>query len=318
MTFSWKKYRLAFRFEARTSRAVMNHKDTYFITDGRVMAECPLFAGLSADDVPDYEEQLSRVCRSGLEYVPDYSSIIFGVESLRAALAEYGQPPRAWSVPINGLVWMGSKTLMQQRVEQKLAEGFKCIKLKIGGIDFDDELDMVASLRARFSPSELEIRLDANGAFTPENAMRRLEALARYDIHSLEQPIKPRQWDAMARICRESPIDIALDEELIGVRSDKAKAEMLDAIKPRYIILKPALCGGFAHSDAWIAAAEGRGIGWWATSALESNVGLAAIGSWLTGKYDIHLPQGLGTGALYSNNIPAPLSVASGRLHFTP
>ncbi|MCM1316963.1 MAG: o-succinylbenzoate synthase [Bacteroides sp.] len=316
MRFSCSKYRLYFRFEARTSRAVMRYKDTYFIEGDGVVAECPLFAGLSADDVPDYERQLMRVCSSGLEYVPDYSSIIFGVESMRRLLENPVNSSQSWSVPINGLVWMGDKRLMQERVEQKLAEGFRCIKLKIGGIDFADELDMVASLRSRFSPSDLEIRLDANGAFTPDNAIQRLDALSRHSIHSLEQPVKAGQWQAMERICRESPIPIALDEELIGVRSDVDKASMLDAIRPQYIILKPALCGGFAHSDAWIAAAQDRGIGWWATSALESNVGLAAIGSWLTSKYEITLPQGLGTGALYTNNIPAPLTVASGRLFF--
>ena len=316
MIFSCSKYRLYFRFEARTSRAVMRYKDTYFIEGDGVVAECPLFAGLSADDVPDYERQLMRVCSSGLEYVPDYSSIIFGVESMRRLLENPVNSSQGWSVPINGLVWMGDKRLMQERVEQELAEGFRCIKLKIGGIDFADELDMVASLRSRFSPSDLEIRLDANGAFTPDNALRRLDALSRHCIHSLEQPVKAGQWEAMERICRESPIPIALDEELIGVRSDADKASMLDAIRPQYIILKPALCGGFAHSDAWIAAARARGIGWWATSALESNVGLAAIGSWLTSKYEITLPQGLGTGALYTNNIPAPLTVASGRLIF--
>lgn len=294
----------------------MRYKDTYFIEGDGVVAECPLFAGLSADDVPDYERQLMRVCSSGLEYVPDYSSIIFGVESMRRLLENPVNSSQGWSVPINGLVWMGDKRLMQERVEQKLAEGFRCIKLKIGGIDFADELDMVASLRSRFSPSDLEIRLDANGAFTPDNALRRLDALSRHSIHSLEQPVKAGQWEAMERICRESPIPIALDEELIGVRSDADKASMLDAIRPQYIILKPALCGGFAHSDAWIAAARAREIGWWATSALESNVGLAAIGSWLTSKYEITLPQGLGTGALYTNNIPAPLTVASGRLTF--
>ena len=316
MIFSCAKYRLYFRFEARTSRAVMRYKDTYLIEGGGMVAECPLFAGLSADDLPDYEDQLARVCRSGLEYVPDYSSIIFGVESLRRSLAGPADAQQSWSVPINGLVWMGDKRLMQQRVEQKLAEGFRCIKLKIGGIDFDDELDMVASLRRRFSPDDLEIRLDANGAFTPGNALARLDALSRHSIHSLEQPVRAGQWEIMERICRESPIPIALDEELIGVRSDADKAAMLDAIRPQYIILKPALCGGFAHSDAWIAAATARGIGWWATSALESNVGLAAIGSWLTSKYTVTLPQGLGTGALFTNNFPIPLTVASGRLHF--
>lgn len=256
MIFSCSKYRLYFRFEARTSRAVMRYKDTYFIEGDGVVAECPLFAGLSADDVPDYERQLMRVCSSGLEYVPDYSSIIFGVESMRRLLENPVNSSQGWSVPINGLVWMGDKRLMQERVEQKLAEGFRCIKLKIGGIDFADELDMVASLRSRFSPSDLEIRLDANGAFTPDNALRRLDALSRHCIHSLEQPVKAGQWEAMERICRESPIPIALDEELIGVRSDADKASMLDAIRPQYIILKPALCGGFAHSDAWIAAAR--------------------------------------------------------------
>ena len=317
----------------------MLDKTTYFVKiwdddnpEVYGVGECALFKGLGADDLPDYEQRLAAACRDitswhrglPLPVDPLYSSIVFGLETALADLANGGRRvifPSPWSngdsaIPINGLVWMGDKRLMQERVEQKLAEGFRCIKLKIGGIDFADELDMVASLRSRFSPSDLEIRLDANGAFTPDNALQRLDALSRHCIHSLEQPVKAGQWEAMERICRESPIPIALDEELIGVRSDADKASMLDAIRPQYIILKPALCGGFAHSDVWIAAARARGIGWWATSALESNVGLAAIGSWLTSKYEITLPQGLGTGALYTNNIPAPLTVASGRLTF--
>lgn len=321
----WARYTLRFRFTAITSRESMREKLTYFVRvydtacPERVgVGECALFRGLSADDTPDYEAVLNRACRditSFPESVAErYSSIKFGLETAIADLTNGGQMrpfPGCWAdggseITINGLVWMGTRDEMHRRIEEKLSAGFRCVKLKIGGIDFDREIGLLAGIRERFTPGKLELRLDANGAFTPENALSRLEALAAFGIHSIEQPIKPHQWEAMNRICRESPIDIALDEELIGVCGTAEMARMLDSIAPRYIIMKPALCGGFSGADRWIELAEERGIGWWATSALGSNVGLNAIAQWVSQKKTI-MPQGLGTGGLYHNNIPSPL-----------
>lgn len=218
-------------------------------------------------------------------------------------------------VRINGLVWMGSAAQMVARVDDKLRQGFKCLKLKIGGIDWDSELTIIDSIRQRYSPEQLELRLDANEAFTPDVAYNRLVQLAPYSIHSIEQPIRRGQWSAMAQLCADSPIPIAFDEELIGITPDDDKQRLLSTTKPRYIIIKPSLCGGFAEADQWIAHAEKLGIGWWATSALESNVGLAAIARWVS-HYHVDMPQGLGTGQLYRNNIASPLGLVGQTLTY--
>lgn len=328
---AWIPYRLLFNFEARTSRQVMTYKDTYFIRvsdserpDHIGYGECALFRGLSADDRPDYEAILAEACRhpeTALE--SPCSSIRFGFETAFGNLEDSPVNKNKWltgtvGIPINGLVWMGDKTTMRSRIQEKLNAGFRIIKLKIGGIDFNDELDLLREVRRNFSPEDLEIRLDANGAFTPENALARLEALSAFAVHSLEQPVKAGQTEAMAEICRKSPIPIALDEELIGVRDRNQCAGLLSDIKPAYIILKPALCGGLQASRTYIELAESMNIGWWATSALESNIGLAAIGKWLTDNYRISMPQGLGTGQLYTNNIPSPLEMRGPELFYNP
>lgn len=318
-------YTLDFRFEARTSREVMTSKQTYFIKiwdDSEPhkfgLGECALFRGLSCDDVPDYEATLRTVCQDinelDAERLTDFPSIKFGVETAMQDLKNGGirQPfPSTWSrgeseIEINGLVWMGSIDLMRQRIEEKLTQGFKCLKFKIGGEDFDSEFRLLENVRKEFSPDKLEIRLDANGAFTPKNALDRLNRLSVLDIHSLEQPIKAGQIEAMSRICAESPIDIALDEELIGVNNPEDKYSLLKKISPRYIILKPALCGGFTGAMQWISIASLLDIDWWATSALESNIGLNAIAQWVS-TLNVTRPQGLGTGALYRNNITSPI-----------
>lgn len=324
----WAPYRLFFRFEARTSRQVMTYKDTYFVrvsdsdTPSRIaIGECALFRGLSADDRPDYEELLSQACSNPEQALNSpCSSIRFGFET---ALGLHGSAASDWQrglcgIPINGLVWMGDKATMRARIKEKLDSGFRVLKLKIGGIAFDDEVDLLREVRRAFSPDDLEVRLDANGAFTPENALTRLDTLAKFHIHSLEQPVKAGQIEAMARICAESPIPIALDEELIGLRTPEESEQLLSDIRPAYIILKPSLCGGFKASGTYIDAARKLGIGWWATSALESDIGLAAIGSWLSSGFNIDMPQGLGTGQLYTNNIPSPLHMAAGALHYDP
>lgn len=323
----WCRYTLDFTFEARTSRGSMQHKDTYFIrivsADGRQgVGEVPLFHGLSEEGTPEFENILADKCRNINHALktPNCSSITFGIESALASLNREYRKPTQWElgqrgIPINGLVWMGDKKLMQSRIAQKIEQGFRIIKLKIGGINFEDEIDLISYIRRQFPASDLEIRLDANGAFSSTNALGRLERLYRYGIHSLEQPIKAGQTEAMAAICKESPIAIALDEELIGVRSYKEKVELAEAINPAYFVLKPALCGGFRSTSEYIEIA-GQGK-WWVTSALESNVGLYAIASWLSA-YDTEMAQGLGTGMLYSNNFTSPLIMRYDKLWSDP
>lgn len=310
----------------------MRHKDTYLIelTDSerpgvKGIGECALFRGLSADDVPDFEQQLDYCCRHPEEILPMMSAIRFGFETAKADLDNGGKRlifPSDWlegnrGIEINGLVWMGDKATMINRVEEKIGAGFKVLKLKIGGINFEDELEIISSIRKRFSADELELRLDANGSFTPFNALERLERLSKFDIHSLEQPIKAGQVAEMSRICRESPIKIALDEELIGCRPISEMSDLISYIKPAYIILKPSLCGGFEQADRLIGIAEQENIGWWATSALESNIGLNAIAQWVAAKR-LSLPQGLGTGELYHNNITSPLTLKGSSLYYNP
>ena len=333
----WAQRRLNFNFEARTSRAVMLHKDTYYIRVWHEetpavygIGECALFKGLSREDDARFEARLDHLCRnineaSANPHTVHDSSLRFGLETALNDLHNGGRgvifPPSEWlrsttSIPINGLVWMGDKETMLHRMREKLDDGFRCIKIKIGGIDFDQELDILKTLRKSFGPDDVEIRLDANGAFTAENALARLEALSAFHIHSIEQPRKPGQYDAMTRICAESPIPVALDEELIGTTSLEFKLQLIRQLKPAYIILKPSLCGGFSDANLWVDVAVKYGCGWWATSALESSIGLNAIAQWVARK-DMHgLPQGLGTGALYTNNLPSQTSVTDCGLRF--
>lgn len=319
-------YRLRFKEAATTSRSTMLDKETFFIEltdttnpDRRGVGEIPIFRGLSAEDTPEFTSRLHRFCNEfSIDSVPDMSSVKFGVESALADM-NYRLDPvsKPFSYQINGLIWMGNKEKMFRRICAKLDDGFKCLKLKIGGIDFENEIDLLRFIRSKFSPETLELRLDANGSFTPGNALERLDRLSRFGIHSIEQPIKQGQLEEMARITAASPIAIALDEELIGTWTDRQRINVLDTVRPHYIILKPSLCGGFESADRWINLASERNIGWWATSALESNVGLTAIALWLR-RYDVTMPQGLGTGALYTNNVESPLCLEGERLVFDP
>lgn len=320
----YKKYNLQFRNPAITSRATMLEKETYFIkiwdeTNPNIygIGECAIFRGLSADDDVNYEANLKRICDNINKISPkeiEQSSIRFGVETALNDLANNGQRiifNSNWldgynPIPINGLVWMGNQSEMLNRIIEKIEAGFSCIKLKIGGIDFNKEIKLLRFIRGNFSADDLQIRLDANGAFFPENALEYLDKLSKYSIHSIEQPIKQGQWSAMAEICQKSPIPIALDEELIGINESSLKDKMLSTIKPHYIILKPSLCGGFLGSNEWIELANKHSIGWWITSALESNIGLNAIAQWVA-TLNTKMPQGLGTGNLYINNILAPI-----------
>ena len=219
-------------------------------------------------------------------------------------------------ITINGLVWMGTYEEMLARLEEKLQAGFHCVKLKIGAIDFFKELDLIKRIRDVYTQEQVELRVDANGGFLPENAMSQLEALAKYDIHSIEQPIKQHQWPKMAQLCRETPLPIALDEELIGVNVRSMKEALLDTIRPQNIILKPSLHGGIYGCNEWIQLANQRGIGSWITSALESNIGLHAIAHYAAKVYgpNVEMPQGLGTGQLFTDNIPMPLEIRGDKL----
>lgn len=330
------KYKLIFHQRAITSREVMTTKETYFIkvwnnenpnTIG--IGECALFRGLSHEDSNDYEKILANVCRNISSYKSSdykkYSSIIFGVETALNDLKNNGERlifSSEWinghkDIKINGLIWMGSFDQMYDRINDKLNAGFRCLKLKIGGIDFEKEIKLIQYIRSKFPPEILELRLDANGAFSPDDALMKLNLLSKYTIHSIEQPIKPGQWNSLAKLCRDTPIPIALDEELIGINDFNQKESLLNEIDPQYIILKPALCGGFSGADEWIALAHKSNIGWWATSALESNIGLNAIAQWIS-TYDFKLPQGLGTGQLYTNNFCSPLVQKRDVLHYNP
>lgn len=316
----WRKHILNFRFDARTSRGSMQQKPTYIIYDDvkpHALGEVNLFPGLSAEDSEDFEENLSWWLNDA-PWAQKPSSVRFGLESLNMNAEPLPQYPQG--IAINGLIWMGDKATMKQRIAQKLDAGFKVLKLKIGGIRFEDELDLLREIRRSFSSSALELRLDANGSFSPSEALAKINQLAQFQIHSLEQPIKQRQIEAMAEISEKSEIAIALDEELIGIHSSPEKEEILSAVRPQYIILKPALCGGFGEAEAWARIGSKYGIKWWATSALESNIGLLAIARWvakkekaLTGSLGVH---GLGTGLLFDNNLPAPIELRGQRLFF--
>ncbi len=331
-------YRLLFKEPSGTSRGVLTYKDTYFVricddSTGRTgWGECALFRGLGSDDVPDYEAALADACRrislcpraEFLASLDGWTSIRFGFETALLNLRNWEDYPSGFvagkqPIVINGLVWMGDKATMLNRMEAKLNAGFRCIKLKIGAIDFDAELDLLRTVRSRFDRSQVELRVDANGAFSPAEAMSKIEALAYYDLHSIEQPLRAGQWDAMAALCATSPVPIALDEELVACRMVKPDvvAALLDTIKPQYVVLKPSLIGGFAGAECWRKAAAERGIGWWVTSALESDIGLAAIARYVASLHP-DMPQGLGTGALYSNNIVSPLRQVDDALTYQP
>lgn len=334
MKASYKKYILDFKVPSGTSRGVLTQKETWFLVlrDNHSfgIGECGILRGLSVDDVPDYEEKLRWVCEhihlgkeQLLSELVEFPSIQFGLE--QAFLSLHSEDPfelfpsnftkNQTPIAINGLIWMGDEAFMLSQLEQKLKDGFSCIKMKIGAIDFETEIGILRSIRNNFTPDEIELRVDANGAFSPEDAKGKLERLAAFQLHSIEQPIKPNQWDAMARLCEDTPLPIALDEELIGVFDVTEREKMLQTIRPQYIILKPSLVGGFIGSETWIALAEKQNIGWWVTSALESNIGLNAIAQW-TYTLKTTMPQGLGTGSLYTNNIDSPLVVKDGQIYY--
>ena len=332
MQAEYQRYNLIFKRPGGTSRGVLTEKETYFlhISDGekKGTGECGIFRGLSYDDVPDYEERLKWLCDNiNAEYnflqqqLLHYPSIWFGYEQAILNLkygghiyfpGEFTEGKK--SITINGLIWMGNVDFMKEQIALKLQEKFHCIKLKIG-VNWDEEKKVLEELRKTFPKNQLELRVDANGAFSIEKAKIVLEELAASGIHSIEQPIKAGNPEEMALLCASTPTPIALDEELIGITELEEKQKLLKAIKPQYIILKPSLVGGISGSDEWIALAEKQNIGWWITSALESNIGLNAIAQYTYTKKN-PMPQGLGTGALYTNNTPSSLILEGDQLWF--
>ena len=338
---------LRFNFPARTSRgALAEHVAWYlYLTDDAFPAvegigEAAPLAGLSPDYGPGFAAAVADLCQrfnagaltaflaaDAPAFVgPGLPALTFALETAALDLGRGGRHQLyanafsrgAAALPINGLVWMGDAAFMREQIQQKLAAGYSCLKLKIGSLDFATELSLLAEIRAVAPPEQLMLRVDANGAFAPAEALGKLAQLAAFAIHSIEQPIAAGQTDAMAALCRTSPIPIALDEELIGVTEPTRQAALLDAVRPAYIVLKPTLLGGHAATRHWIALAEAHGIGWWITSALESNVGLNAVAQ-LTGEYDVRgFAQGLGTGQLYHNNLAAPLHISDGALRYAP
>lgn len=331
---TYKKYILNFKNPSGTSRGVLRTKETWFIileeNNKTGIGETGLFRGLSIDDVPNYEEKLLWVCKNihlGLEIllseVIDFPSIQFGLEQAFLSLksddkfelfpSEFTKGNKA--ININGLIWMGEKQFMKDQIKEKLKTGFSCIKMKIGAIDFEAEIELLKSIRKEFTAQEIELRVDANGAFNSNNALEKLERLSALEIHSIEQPIKQGQIQEMAALCAKTPLPIALDEELIGVFSSEEKQNLIETIKPQFIILKPSLVGGFASGKEWINFATKNNADWWITSALESNIGLNAIAQF-TFTLQNKLPQGLGTGGLFTNNFQSPLEVKNGELHY--
>lgn len=336
MRLAYAPYILKFKHPAGTSRGVLNEKPTFFVKvfdEGDPsrfgIGECSVFPGLSPEADGNYGykliELLANMALGKETDLSRHSSILFGLEQ---ALRDYAGGCRheyfsssftegKGSIEINGLVWMGDFDEMIERIDAKIREGFRCIKLKIGAIDWKKEVDMIEYIRTKYSDSELMIRVDANGGFTMDNALPRLKRLADLGVHSIEQPIPSGMPELMAFLCQVSPLKIALDESLIGIYGRDAKAGLLDEVMPAFIILKPSLCGGFSGAEEWIRLAEERGIGWWVTSALESNVGLNALAQW-TATLCTGMPQGLGTGGLFTNNFDCPLRLKADRLSYDP
>jgi len=331
---TFKKHTLIFKQASGTSRGILKTKDSWFIQLTNELGqtgigECSLIQNLSPDNPNEIADILLAYCTSNINndnidnIREDLPALRFGLET---ALMDLNLTPQGLlyqtdfsagksGIIINGLIWMGEKQFMFDQIKSKIESGFRCIKMKIGAIDFQEELSLLKYIRSQFSKDDIELRVDANGAFAPDSALDKLKYLAEYDLHSIEQPIKQGQLHDMAKLCEMTPLAIALDEELIGLTNYAEKEKLLAQINPQYIILKPSLIGGLQAADEWIEIAETLNIGWWATSALESNIGLNAIAQWVSQK-EIMMPQGLGTGLLFTNNVSSPLFLKGEMLHY--
>jgi o-succinylbenzoate synthase len=328
-----------FRQPATTSRGVLLKKHVFFVilydTDNplhRGIGECSLFPGLSMDDVTNFDKKLSEIVnminKGWFNFktpLRDWPSINFAIETAHRDLESGGLRilfPSEFTegkdtILINGLIWMGTKEVMLRQIDDKINLGFHCIKLKIGALKFDEEYAIIRSIRQKFTSKVLEIKVDANGAFSTKEALEKLKRLAELDLHSIEQPILPSQIDEMAALCFSSPLPVALDEELIGKYPLENKRMLLKMIQPQYIVLKPGILGGIKSCEEWISIANEMNIGWWITSALETNIGLNAIAQW-TYTLKNPMPQGLSTGSLFENNINSPLASIGEKLYYFP
>ena len=345
---SFKKHVLNFKFRAGTSRGVLNEKNTWFIkvwddTDTNTfgLGEAGPLVKLSIDDIPEFEDKLILILdelkgsalpiseEEALSLAnkltpPELPSIRFGLEVALLDLFHGGRRlifdnaffQESNPIPINGLIWMGDMEDMLLQITNKIEQGFDCIKIKIGSLNFEKECDILQYIRNKYYNQKIIVRVDANGAFSVDDALFKLDELANFDLHSIEQPVKAGQLDLMKDLCYQTPVAIALDEELIGIHGVEAKKELLEKIKPQYIILKPTLLGGIKSCNEWIELANSMHIGWWITSALESNIGLNAICQYTAGVADPSIHQGLGTGQLYHNNIPSPLEIRNGHIQY--
>ncbi len=339
------KRTLQFKFEAGTSRGVLKEKPTWYLVlyhnDQSIgIGEAGPLAGLSVEKLDNMPQELERVAgqlagialpetieevfelaKSVTSY--DFPSIQFAVETALLDALHHGEKvifPTDFvrsnkRIPINGLVWMGEEQFMKAQIASKLSDGFTCIKMKIGAINFEKEIELLSSIRKQYTKEKITLRVDANGAFSVESVESKLQQLLALNIHSIEQPIKAGQHEAMKALCQLPAIPIALDEELIGIRHKEEKIALLNTIKPQYIILKPSLIGGIAATLEWVQIAESLNIGWWMTSMLESNIGLNAICQ-LADYLQVQIPQGLGTGQLYHNNIDSPLTIEKGEIYY--
>lgn len=335
MRASFKKYTLQFKQASGTSRGVYTTRDSWFIfvSDGTNtgIGECAPLPDLSIEPLKKMGIKLLQICEQ-IDYfcqfpeeLKSWPSIRFGLETALLDLRNGGQRqlfPSEFTrgeqgIPINGLIWMGTSEFMKQQIRAKLDAGFHCIKMKIGALDFETEFELLKSIRKEFSAEQITLRVDANCVYTYQTALENLKHLSDLQIHSIEQPIETGRWAEMAELCHQSPVPIALDEELIGITSEKEMQKLVETIRPAYLILKPSLHGGFAGCEQWIRQAENAGLGWWITSALESNIGLNAIAQW-TFHMNAKNEQGLGTGQLFTNNFDSPLEIEGERLWHRP
>ena len=334
---SFINYPLVFIRPAGTSRGILDQKPCWFITltskEGITgIGEVSFIPRLSVEKLDEMEIKLDHICKlitrgemDPRQTLPSLPGVQFALETAVLDMEEggkrilYGTPftEGRVGIPINGLIWMGPKPFMISQIWEKVQLGFRVLKLKVGSLDFSEELNVVRWIRSEFGAADLEIRLDANGAWDPSEALGKMEQLSKFGIHSIEQPIPSGRTDEMAELCRVSALPVALDEELIGISDRAERKRLLEMIKPSYIILKPGLLGGFSEAAHWITLAEAQGIGWWVTSALESNIGLNSIAQW-TWNLGVTRHQGLGTGALYTNNIASPLQIKGENLWYRP
>lgn len=330
----YKKYILKFNSPGGTSRGILYEKPSWLIKiwDNQYpqnigIGEISLIPKLSIENEEIVERELKKLKQNPEKYLLEpiaYPAIRFGIETALQDLKTGGKRvlyPSDFTkgkegIKINGLVWMGSKAEMLERIKEKINQGFECIKIKVGAIDFDEELDLLKFIRKHFNKDSLELRVDANGAFDSKNALYKIDQLSKYNLHSIEQPIKQRQWEQMAEICKKTSLPIALDEELIGIKTFSKKTALLETIKPQYVVLKPSFIGGLKETKEWSQLAKKHNVDWWVTSALEANIGLNAIAQW-TYQFGEKIAQGLGTSSVFSNNIKSPLEVVGQKLYLS-